>query len=316
MTDWRFPKKRRFVKDIWENFRSSRFTGLNNLKILSVMDVQFDEYFGFQDDEVKELLHYYGIEETYEDVRAWYDGYLLENASAGTCRGIEKLIAGELLLKEIKNELTYRDIYASEENIWSVLFTTGYLTQDGRPDLERRNLVKLVIPNEEVRTIFMTQIQAWMQTVVRKDAKKLDLFCEAVKNGAPSAVESVFTSWLESTISIRDTAVKKEMKENFYHGFLLGVLHCKTDWDVTSNKESGEGYADILIEIFPEKTGVIIEMKYAEKGELETSCRKAMEQIRNKAYAARLREDGMETIMADGIACFRKKCRVVLERVH
>ena len=234
-------------------------------------------------------MHYYGIEETYEDVRAWYDGYLLENASAGTCRGIEKLIAGEPLLKEIKNELTYRDIYASEENIWSVLFTTGYLTQDGRPDPERRNLVKLVIPNEKVRTIFMTQIQAWMQTVVRKDAKKLDLFCEAVKNGAPSAVESVFTSWLESTISIRDTVVKKEMKENFYHGFLLGVLRCKTDWDVASNKESGE---------------------------LETSCRKAMEQIRNKDYAARLREDGMETIMAYGIACFRKKCRVVLERVH
>ncbi|HJA92578.1 MAG TPA: ATP-binding protein [Candidatus Eisenbergiella merdipullorum] len=339
--------------------KESIFTGLNNMNVLSIMDVQFEEYFGFSDDEVRKLLNYYEIEESFENVKAWYDGYrfgnvsvycpwdvisyadrrrndptlypepywintsgndivrhLLEKASAGTRSEIERLIAGETVLKEIRNELTYRDIYASEENVWSVLFTTGYLTQAGRPDPRRRNLIRLAIPNEEIREIFINQIQDWMQAVVRKDTTELDRFCEALKDGEPSVVESIFTSWLERTVSIRDTAVRKDLKENFYHGFLLGILRYQTEWNVFSNLESGEGYTDIMIEILPEKIGIVIEMKYAEKGKLEEACHEAIEQIEEKDYAARLREEGMETILAYGIACFRKQCRVGLKHME
>ena len=338
--------------------KESIFTGMNNLNVLSITDVQFDEYFGFSDDEVKDILNYYEIEEAYEDVRSWYDGYrfgnvdvycpwdvvnfvqkrrndpslypesywsntssndivrhLLENASAGTRSEMERLIVGETVLKEIRNELTYRDIYASEENVWSVLFTTGYLTQAGRPDPRRRNWIRLAIPNEEIREIFINQIQDWIQAVVRKDTTELDRFCEALKAGEPSVVENVFTSWLERTVSIRDTAVRKDLKENFYHGFLLGILRYQTEWNVFSNLESGDGYSDILIEILSEKIGIVIEMKYAEKGKLEEACQAAIEQIEEKDYAARLREEGMETILAYGIACFRKWCRVELKKV-
>ncbi len=339
--------------------RESIYTGLNNLDVISSMDVQFEEYFGFSDEEVKELLEYYEIGESYEDVKVWYDGYrfgnisvycpwsvinyvdrrrndqtfspkacwsntgsktiirhLLENASATTRSEIERLVAGETVLKEIRNELTYQEIYASEENVWSVLFTTGYLTQAGRPDPRRRNWIRLAIPNEEIREIFVSQIQDWMQAVVRKDTTELDRFCEALKAGDPSVVESIFTSWLERTISVRDTAVRKDLKENFYHGFLLGILRYQTEWNVFSNLESGDGYTDIMIEILPEKIGIVIEMKYAEKGKLEEACQQAAWQIEEKDYAARLREEGMETILAYGIACFRKQCRVGLRHME
>ena len=338
--------------------KESIFTGMNNLNVLSITDVQFDEYFGFSDDEVKDILNYYEIEEAYEDVRSWYDGYrfgnvdvycpwdvvnfarkrrndpslypesywsntssndivrhLLENASAGTRSEVERLIAGETVLKEIRNELTYRDIYASAENVWSVLFTTGYLTQAGRPDPRRRNLIRMAIPNEEIREIFVSQIQDWMQAVVRKDAAEIDRFCGALKDGDPSVAESVFTSWLGRTVSIRDTAVRKDLKETFYHGFLLGILRYQTEWDIRSNQESGDGDSDIQIEILPEKTGIVIELKYAEKGKLEEACQEALGQIEEKTYAARLREEGMETILAYGVACFRKQCRVKLKKV-
>ncbi len=160
----------------------------------------------------------------------------------------------------------------------------------------------------------MTQIQDWMQAVVRKDTMELDRFCEALKDGDLSVVESVFTSWLERTVSIRDTAVRKDLKENFYHGFLLGILRYQTEWNVFSNLESGEGYTDIMIEILPEKIGIVIKMKYAEKGKLEEACQAAIEQIEEKDYAARLSEEGMETILSYGIACFRKQCRTVLKK--
>ncbi len=140
------------------------------------------------------------------------------------------MIAGETVLKKIRNELTYQEIYASEENVWSVLFTTGCLTQAGRPDPRRRNLIRPAIPNEEIREIFVSQIQDWMQAVVRRDTTELDRFCEALKDGEPSVVESIFASWLERTISVRDTAVRKDLKENFYHGFLLGILRYQTEW--------------------------------------------------------------------------------------
>ena len=337
--------------------KESIFTGLNNMNVLSIMDVQFEEYFGFSDYEVRELLNYYEIGESFEDVKAWYDGYrfgnvsvycpwdvinycdkrkddptlypesywintsgndvirhLLTMATAVTRNEIEKLIAGESISKEIRDELTYKDLYSSIENIWSVLYTTGYLTRRSRPNPRNRNFLELEIPNEEIRSIFITQIQDWMQDVARENPQELEVFCRAFQYGDARTAEKIFSSYLERTISIRDTAVRKDLKENFYHGFLLGLLSYKHDWLVLSNRESGSGYADIQVEIFPEKIGIIIEMKYASQNDLEFSCREALQQISKRDYTAQLREDGMETILRYGIACSRKKCRVMVER--
>ena len=335
--------------------RESIFTGLNNLKILSISDVQFDEYFGFTGAEVREMLDYYGIGDSYEDVRSWYDGYrfgnvnvycpwdvicfcdkrkddptlfpesywsntssnevirrLLEMSTAATRNEMERLIAGESIVKEIHGELTYRELYQSIENVWSVLFTTGYLTTRSVPNPRNRNIRELAIPNEEIRGIFLSQIQGWMQEVARKEPEELGRFCEAFATGDASLAENMFSDYLAKTISVRDTAAGESWKENFYHGFLLGLLSSQTDWLVASNRESGEGYADILVEIPSTKTGLVLELKYAGKDQLEAACRKALEQAEEKDYAAQLREDGMETILTYGIACNRKNCRMLV----
>ena len=237
--------------------------------------------------------------------------HLLEKASAVTRNEIEKLISGETITKEIRNELTYKDIHKSAENIWSVLFTTGYLTQCGTADRRNRNLLKLVIPNEEIRNIFVTQIQTWMQDVARKSPDELLRFCEAFRTGDAESAEKMFSAYLEKTISIRDTAVRNDLKELFYHGFLLGLLSYKSDWLVM---ESGDGYTDILIEIDAEKTGIIIEIKYSDRDSLDASCKAALEQIEEKNYASQLYNDGMETVLKYGISCCRKRCRVALKR--
>lgn len=336
--------------------KESIFTGLNNVKILSVTDVRFDEYFGFTDREVREMLEYYEISEAGEEVKTWYDGYLfgkarvycpwdvisycderiydpslspksywsntssnsiirrlLEKATAVTRNEIERLIAGESITKEIRQDLTYREIYDSVENVWSILFTTGYLTLDAAPPRDPRFL-NLRIPNEEIRSIFLEQIQAWAQAVVRYDLPKLEEFCNAFKEGDAARAEELFSSYLSRTISIRDTAVQKGLKENFYHGFLLGLLRYKEDWLILSNRESGEGYGDILIELDPEQIGIVIELKYAPKDQFDQACRIALEQIRRKDYTSRLREDGMKKILKYAIACHYKKCRILLER--
>ncbi len=335
--------------------RESIFTGLNNLKVLSVSDVQFDEYFGFTDAEVREMLDYYGIGDSYEDVRSWYDGYrfgsvnvycpwdvicycdkrkedptlfpesywsntssnevirrLLEMSTAAARNEMEKLIAGESIVKEIHEELTYRELYQSVENVWSVLFTTGYLTTRSVPDPRNRKIRELGIPNEEIRGIFLRQIQGWMQEVARKDPRELERFCQAFAAGDAPLAEKMFSAYLERTIRVRDTAAGKGWKENFYHGFLLGLLSSQTDWLVTSNRETGEGYADILVEIPSSKTGLVLELKYAGKDQLEAACHRALEQAAEKDYAAQLREDGMETIRKYGIACNRKNCRMLV----
>lgn len=338
--------------------QESIFTGLNNVKVLSVTDVQFDEYFGFTDKEVREMLSYYNIFESYEDVKKWYDGYrfgdvevycpwdvisycdkrkedlalypesywsntsgntiirhLLEKATAVTRNEIERLIAGESIIKEIKKELTYAEIYDSIENIWSVLFTTGYLTlDDNTSGSGNSGLLSLKIPNEEIRHIFLNQIQNWMQEIARKSSPELESFCRAIKTGDSTTVERMFSSYLERTISIRDTASRDSLKENFYHGFLLGILRYQEDWLVLSNRESSQGYSDILIEIYPEKIGIIIELKYAQKSQLDSACQDALNQINEKDYAAVLREDGMQTILKYAIACRYKQCRVIVEK--
>ncbi len=334
--------------------KESIFTGLNNFKIFSITDVSCARWFGFTGQEVQKMLEYYGISQHYDSVRKWYDGYrfgdqelycpwdvicycsdLLTNpaiqprdywintsgnaivqrfvtlADRTTQREIEALIAGESITKNIRLDLTYGELYDSIENLWSILFATGYLTLRG--DANGHEL-SLAIPNLEVRDIFITQIKEWFREVTYQDKPRLDSFCQAFRRGDAKAVEEQFRSYLVRTISIRDTTTKSK-KENFYHGILLGLLAYDRDWVVSSNAESGDGYSDILIEIEEEDTGIIIEIKYAENADLNAACQAAMAQIKERDYSERLRREGITKVIAFGIACYKKRCRVVCENI-
>ena len=331
--------------------KESIFTGLNNLKTLTITNAQFDEYFGFTDKEVREMLSYYELEEHYETMKEWYDGYrfgktdvycpwdainfcddlraddeaypqnywsntsgnaivhrLLNKADSVTKNEIENLIAGNEIIKEIHQELTYSELDQSVENLWSVLFTTGYLTQRGRVDGRK---YRLAIPNREIRELFITQIREWFRQTSRNDTGTLETFCQAFPQKNAAKIEELLNEYLWNTISIRDTS-GREKKENFYHGILQGLLRYKENWLIKSNAESGEGYSDILIEIPESRTGIIIEIKYAEGAAFDLSCHKAVEQIREKHYDAILLEDGMENIIKYGIAFYKKRCKVLL----
>lgn len=333
--------------------KESIFTGLNNLKVLSVADVRFDEYFGFTDSEVRELLEYYDLSRNYGDVKEWYDGYrfgnvevycpwdvvnycdelradsnalpqnywsntssnevvrkFIQGADIGTTKNeIERLVAGEVIKKEIHQELTYKDMYNSIDNIWSILFTTGYLTQRGKPE---RKSFYLAIPNMEIREIFIEQIMDFFKENIKKNGDAVNAFCNALQKGEAEEVEKRFSDNLRKTISIRDTFVKKSKKENFYHGILLGLLGYKDTWIISSNEESGDGYSDILVRSEDEEIGIVIEVKYAENGKLEEACQEALQQIERKGYQEELQEEGIEHILKYGIACYKKRCKVRL----
>ena len=333
--------------------KESIFTGLNNLKVLTIADERFDEYFGFTDKEVKDLLEYYDVTDHYEDIKRWYDGYqfgnvevycpwdvlnhcdrircephvqpenywittssndavrrfIQESANATTKREIERLVAGEVITKKIHQELTYAEAYQSIDNIWSLLFTTGYLTQRGKAEGRQ---MKLAIPNLEIRDIFETQIMELFKENVREDGETLSRFCDALQKGDAENVERIFTEYLKRTISIRDTAVRTDMKENYYHGVLIGILGVKDRWGISSNREMGDGYADILAEPDTGDMGIIIEVKYAHDGDLDTACREALKQIEYTKYEDDLEDDGVENILKYGIACYKKRCRVML----
>ena len=337
--------------------KESIFAGLNNLKVLTIADERFDEYFGFTDKEVKDLLEYYDVTDHYEEVKRWYDGYqfgnvevycpwdvlnhcdrirsephvqpenywintssndavkrfIEESANSVTKREIERLVAGEVITKEIHQELTYAEVYQSIDHIWSLLFTTGYLTQRGKSEGRQ---MKLAIPNLEIRDIFETQIMEFFKENVREDGEMLNRFCDALQNEDAENVEKIFTEYLRKTISIRDTAVRTEMKENFYHGVLLGILGVKTRWGISSNREMGEGYADILAEPDTGDMGIIIEVKYAHDGDLDGACKEALKQIKYTKYEDDLEDDGVENILKYGIACYKKRCRVMLAEKH
>ena len=335
--------------------KESIFTGLNNLNVLSVTDVQYDDYFGFTDREVREMLEYYDISDSYDAVKSWYDGYRFgdaevycpwdvicfcsrridnprlfpqnywSNTSSNeiiqrfirmtgnglTKSEVEALVAGEALTKEIREDLTYNSLYDSIEHLWSLLLATGYLTQRGTFD---GRSYQLAIPNMEIRSLFRDQILSLFKEDVKKDGERLSAFCEALKTGNAPEAERLFTDYLKQTIRIRDTFVRRPTKENFFHGILLGILGFKDGWFVKSNRESDEGYSDILVKIEDEEIGLLIEVKYAQRGELDSACKKALQQIREKGYAAELREDGCHTIYQYGIACFRKQCRIAVEK--
>ena len=332
--------------------KESIFTGLNNFKVLSILDARFDEQFGFTDGEVKKLLADYGFSSYFAEVKEWYNGYhfgnadiycpwdvinyvdqlkydqtaipqdywsnssgnaivrsLIDKADIQTKNEIERLIAGEYIEKEISQELTYDEIDNKIENLWSVLFTTGYLTQHGRTE---NGKYRLTIPNKEIRNLFTRQIREWFRDVSQKDGEKLNVFCNAFVEKNPDKREQIFSDYLWNTISIRDTAVSKERKENFYHGILLGLLGYKTTWLTKSNAESGTGYSDILVEVPDNRTGIVVELKYAEDGDMETACAKALTQIDEKNYIMKLKQDGMRNFIKYGIACYKKDCKVVL----
>ena len=235
--------------------------------------------------------------------------FIRESDNSGTIRReIEGLVAGECIIKELHQELTYEDMYQTIDNIWSILFTTGYLTQRGRSE---GNIFRLAIPNREIRNIFTTQIMQLFRENVKKDGELLNRFCEALENGNTESAEKCFGEYLRKTISIRDTSVRKEMKENFYHGILLGILGIKENWIVRSNRESGEGYSDILIETDDTAMGIVIEMKYAEDGNLQKAAEKALKQIESKQYEEALYDEGIEQILRYGIACYKKRCKIL-----
>jgi hypothetical protein len=231
----------------------------------------------------------------------------IDKATSQTRKEIEQLIAGESVVKYVNQNLTYSELDDSIENIWSVLFSTGYLTQCRQMEGE---VYELRIPNQEIRNLFVEQIRKWFGDTVKKDTPKLDKFCEAFPAGDAQTIEDLLNDYLWNTISIRDTAVANSHKENFYHGILLGLLSHKENWLVLSNAESGEGYSDILVEVEEGRIGVAIELKYAEEGRLEAACEEALAQIVGKQYDARLKLDGMRKVVKYGIACFRKQCRV------
>lgn len=332
--------------------RESIFTGLNNLRVCSITDVNFEEFFGFTDIEVREMLVYYGCQENYREIKEWYDGYrfgntevycpwdvlnhleslrngqvsipqnywmntssneivrrFVQKAENGTIRReIERLVADEEIEKELHQELTYREMYSSIENMWSVLFTTGYLTQKGTTD---GKIFRLAIPNREIRDIFTIQIMSWFKESIKKDGKSLSDFCGALEEGNAEAVEERLNVYLKKTISIRDTFVRKQMKENFYHSILLGILGLKENWGIRSNRESGDGYSDIMIETEDMEKGIIIEIKYAEDGNLQKACEKALGQIENSHYDEELKDEGINEVLRYGIAFYKKRCKVM-----
>lgn len=335
--------------------KESIFTGLNNFKVYSITDKSFDETFGFTDEEVKELLRYYGQEKYYETVKEWYDGYRFGNVdvycpwdvinfcsdhladpglepknywantsgnsvishfidSVGkpqklTRMELEQLVNGGIVQKEINSELTYKELYSSIDNLWSTLFMTGYLTQRGESSGNRYNLV---IPNREIRNIITNHILKMFKENVKDDGKTVSDLCDALLNKNPEKVELIFTEYMKKTISIRDTFAQKPTKENFYHGLLLGILGFKENWSVMSNRESGDGFGDILIRIEDEDVGIVIEVKYADDGNLQEECEKALQQIIDIRYTEALEQEGIHTIIKYGIACYRKKCKVLM----
>ncbi len=233
-----------------------------------------------------------------------------KKATGGTVKSeIERLIAGESIKKDVHIDLTYNELDTSLENLWSVLFTTGYLTQAALPD---GDTYTLRIPNLEVRKIFTKQIYTWFKEESAKDGERLNNFCDAIISGDAAEVEAQFNAYLGKTISIRDTFVKKQMKENFYHGILLGLVGFKDAWDVASNKESGEGYSDILIEDHEKEIGVIIEIKYPDSNDLEAGSKAALAQIETRQYDEMFRNNGSKTLIKYGIACHLKKCKVAV----
>ncbi len=331
--------------------KESIFTGLNNLKVHTISDVRYDEYFGFTNSDVDELLEFYGLSSYKDMIRDWYDGYhfgdtdvycpwnvinycdelladpgaepenywantsgndlirrLHKKANKSTKSDVEKLINGENITKTNRQELTYREVEDSIDNIWSVLYSTGYLTCRRRVPGKR---MELALPNREVRELFIDLVKDWFEEITQADSGKISRFCAAFPSGDTDTIQEMLGNYLWDSISVRDTAVRRNMKENFYHGMLLGLLQSQDSWLVKSNAEAGEGYSDISIQT-PDRIGIMIELKYTDDGNLEAACKEALEQIEEKKYAEGLKRRGMKKVIKYGIAFCGKECLVVI----
>ena len=331
--------------------KESIFTGFNNLKVHTISDIRYDEYFGFTNTEVDELLEFYGLYSYKSVIQDWYDGYrfgetdvycpwdvinycdellaapgihpksywantsgnslilrLLEKADQTTKDELEKLLNGGKIIKRVNQELTYRDIEDSVENVWSVLYATGYLTGK-HIDQTDADIFSLWIPNGEIRKLFYELVQYWFREVTRADGTRINRFCAAFPNGDISTIQEMLSDYLWDSIRVRDTAVRRNMKENFYHGMLLGLLRSQGNWLVKSNAETGEGYSDISVQT-PDRLGIVIELKYANDGNLETACTEALKQIDEKKYTEGLKRRGMKKIIKYGMAFCEKECMV------
>ena len=336
--------------------KESIFTGLNNFKVYAANDLRYDEAFGFTNEEVKQLLADYYLEEHFAEVKEWYDGYHFGNAdiycpwdvinyvddlvfdpkarpkaywinSSGndlvkrfidkadmtTRDEIEELIAGHAVKKRIRMDLTYDEVDNTIDNVWSVLFTTGYLTREGR---EMDGIYRLIIPNKEVREVFVLQIREWFNRVVANDRASTEKINRGFLEGNVEDIQQELTHFLGESISVLDTKARNEEKEIFYHGILIGILKNNANWAVRSNRESGDGYADILIKPKNPDTGIVIELKYARSfKELDQACERALEQIKDRRYDEALREDGRNEVLAYGIAFWKKRCKVVVDKI-
>ena len=325
--------------------KESIFTGLNKVKVYTVLDRNFSDAFGYIDEEVRAMLDYLGLSKHYEDIKAWYDGYqfgdkhiycpwdvnnycddlytgavttpksywmntsgndiirkFIETSAEEALEDeVEELINCGSVRKKINQELTYRELYTSIDNIWSILFTTGYLTVDGNPEDEELNLV---IPNQEIRKIFRDQVFEWIKDGLKNNPEYLNGFCEYFVQGKAAEIEDQFNEFLDETISIRDSG-----EEKFYHAYLLGMLKNRKDWRVKSNTETGNGYCDISIKLPKQKLGILIEMKYTrDEAKLEEYCREALDQIERKGYKI----ERVTKTLKYGIACCRKQCKVMM----
>lgn len=337
--------------------KESVFTGLNNFKILSIMDDSFDEQFGFTNEEVRKLFEAYHLEAHLAETKEWYDGYrfgdadvycpwdviyhvdrlhrrpeakpqsywintsgnelvkrFIDKANKTTRDEIERLVSGESIEKFIRLELTYNEIDNSIDNLWSVLFTTGYLTQVG---MTEQGAYKLVIPNKEVREVYILQIQEWFKSTVMSDSEQLSGFWKSFEEGDAAAVEEYLTKTLGNSISVFDAKGPVVEKESSYHTFLLGILTGNANWLAKSNVEAGEGFADIIVETEKPDAGIIVELKYSKTVQgLEKACENAIAQIRKRGYDEYLRSDARNDILVYGMGFCKKKCKVVAEKLN
>ena len=336
--------------------KESIFTGLNNFKVYAADDVRYDEEFGFTNEEVKKLLANYNLQEHFEKVKEWYDGYhfgdadiycpwdvinyvddllsdpnvqpksywinssgndlvkrFIEQADITTKDEIEQLIAGNAVEKRIRSDLTYDEIDNSIDNIWSVLFTTGYLTRLGKAE---NGVYKLIIPNQEVREVFVLKIREWFNQIVANNRASTNKINQGFLEGKAETIQRELTMFLGETIRVFDTKARNEEKEIFYHDILLGILKNYPGWVVKSNRESGDGFADILLKPKNPDAGIIVELKDVRSlHDLDQACERALEQIKDRRYDTELREDGRNDILAYGIAFCRKRCKVVVEKL-
>lgn len=337
--------------------KESIFTGLNNFKVYSITDEEFDETFGFTGEEVQEMLSYYGLSSCFDKVKEWYDGYRFGNTdvycpwdvvnycsdhqnrpnaemknywmnTSGnevishfidsindphmlTKSELELLVSGETVVKRVDEMITYKELYSNIDNLWSTLFMTGYLTQRGK---EMDGRYHLAIPNREICNIIVERVLALFRKDVSKNAKLLNGFCNAMLESDSATVEQLLTEYMDTTISIRDSFVKS-LRENFYHGLLIVIFGYRDGWKATSNKESGDGFSDILIEVNENdsRMGIVLELKYSKSEKaLDKDCQAALQQITDKNYEQALRKNGYQNILKYGIAFYHKKCRVMV----